>query len=39
MKKAIADADLPVKISGIVHPKQPLNTTAKGALVAAIYNM
>jgi hypothetical protein len=39
MKKAIENADLPVKISDIVHPKEPLNTTAKGALVAAMYNM
>jgi hypothetical protein len=39
MKKAINDADLPIKIAQIIHPKDPLNTTAKGALVAASYNM
>jgi hypothetical protein len=39
LKKAIEAAELPIAISEIVCPKEPLNTTAKGALVAAMLNM
>ncbi len=39
LKRAIEAADLPIAISEIICPKDPLNTTAKGALVAAMLNM
>lgn len=39
LKKAIEAADLPVGISGVSLAKDPLNATAKGALVAAMLNM
>jgi hypothetical protein len=39
LKKAIEGAALPVKFSEIRLAQEPLNTTAKGALVAAMLNM
>jgi hypothetical protein len=39
LRKAIERAELPIDISEIQVPKEPLNTTAKGALVAAMLNM
>ncbi|MBV9521543.1 MAG: hypothetical protein JO010_02045 [Alphaproteobacteria bacterium] len=39
LKTALESADLPIQISEIHVPKDPLNTTAKGALVAAMLNM
>jgi len=39
LKAAIADTELPVRISDVYLAKDPLNTTAKGALVGAMLNM
>jgi hypothetical protein len=39
MKASIKDADLPITISDVYLAKDPLNTTAKGALVGAMLNM
>jgi hypothetical protein len=39
LKKAVERVDLPVEISEIRLASEPLNTTAKGALVAAMLNM
>ena len=39
LKSAIAEADLPIRISDVYLAKDPLNTTAKGALVGAMLNM
>ncbi len=39
MKAAVAKVELPVGISDVALVKDPLNTTAKGALVAAMLNM
>jgi hypothetical protein len=39
LKKSLEHAELPIEISEIHVPKDPLNTTAKGALVAAMLNM
>jgi hypothetical protein len=38
-KAAIEDIELPVRISDVYLAKDPLNTTAKGALVGAMLNM
>ncbi len=37
--RAVAAADLPVKISEVTLAREPLNTTAKGALASAMLNM
>jgi hypothetical protein len=39
LKSAVDGAELPVAISGVTLAKDPLNATAKGALVAAMLNM
>jgi hypothetical protein len=39
MKASMRDADLPITISDVYLAKDPLNTTAKGALVGAMLNM
>ncbi len=39
LKAAIAETELPVRISDVYLAKDPLNTTAKGALVGAMLNM
>ena len=39
LKKAVEAAELPVAISTVTLAKDPLNATAKGALVAAMLNM
>ena len=39
LKSAIAETKLPVRISDVYLAKDPLNTTAKGALVGAMLNM
>ena len=39
LKSAIDEISLPVKISDVYLAKDPLNTTAKGALVGAMLNM
>jgi hypothetical protein len=39
LKKAVEAADLPVAVSSVTLAKDPLNSTAKGALVAAMLNM
>ena len=39
LKWAIAKAELPVAISEVYLAKDPLNATAKGALVGAMLNM
>ena len=39
LKTVIAGTDLPVAVSEVYLAKDPLNTTAKGALVGAMLNM
>ena len=39
LKTAIADAGLPIKVGDVYLAKDPLNATAKGALVGAMLNM
>jgi hypothetical protein len=39
LKETIAETKLPVRISDVYLAKDPLNTTAKGALVGAMLNM
>jgi len=39
LKSAIAGLELPVEISDVYLAKEPLNATAKGALVGAMLNM
>ena len=39
LKASMDDADLPIRISDVYLAKDPLNTTAKGALVGALLNM
>jgi len=39
LKSVIAETELPVRISDVYLAKDPLNTTAKGALVGAMLNM
>ena len=39
LKAAIADAGLPIKVGNVYLAKDPLNATAKGALVGAMLNM
>jgi hypothetical protein len=39
LKSAIEETELPVRISDVYLAKDPLNTTAKGALVGAMLNM
>jgi len=39
LKAAIADAGLPIKVGDVYLAKDPLNATAKGALVGAMLNM
>jgi hypothetical protein len=39
LKASMEDADLPFRISDVYLAKDPLNTTAKGALVGAMLNM
>ncbi len=39
LQEALESADLPIEISVVRLSKDPLNTTAKGALVAAVTNM
>jgi hypothetical protein len=39
LKATLADTELPVRISDVYLAKDPLNTTAKGALVGAMLNM
>ncbi len=39
LKAALEDTDLPIEISDVYLAKDPLNATAKGALVGAMLNM
>jgi hypothetical protein len=39
LKASMEEADLPIRISDVYLAKDPLNTTAKGALVGAMLNM
>ena len=39
LKAVIAETELPIRISDVYLAKDPLNTTAKGALVGALLNM
>jgi hypothetical protein len=39
LKASFEGADLPIRISDVYLAKDPLNTTARGALVGALLNM